>query len=68
MKIALRRLNVVKIVTKLDVKQCVRVAYIRVTDWSLTTSATTVKGDYRTYQLLWLVATRTGFANHLGIK
>jgi hypothetical protein len=50
------KLNVVKIVTELDVRQCVRGLYIKAINVRLTTSDTTVLGDSRTYQLGLLVA------------
>lgn len=55
-------------VTKQDVKLSAMVAYVKVTEWSLTTSDHTVLGHWRTYQLGWLLVTRTELGNLLGIK
>ena len=64
-KIHRLRSNAEKTAIVQDVKQHVRDAYIRVTERSLTTQATTLMGRYETYQLASLVATQTGFVNLL---
>lgn len=68
MRIVLRRLSVVKPVIVRDAVQRVQGAYIKVTEWSLTTSDTTVLGHSTTYQLVWLLATRIVHANPNDIK
>jgi hypothetical protein len=45
-----------------------RVAYVKVTEKSLTMSASTVLGDSRTYQLAWYLVQLTGVGNRLGLK
>jgi len=45
-----------------------RGVYIKVTEKSLTTKASTGLVVLRTCQLVSLVVTRTGLGNHLGIK
>ena len=48
---------------KLDVKLCVRGAYIKVTEWSLTTSGTTGKVHLETWRLVSLVVMQTVSVN-----
>mgnify|MGYP001556033397 CR=1 FL=1 len=65
MKIVLNKSNVEWHVTRLDVKLLARDWYIKVMEKRSTTSGITVLDHYLTYQLAWLVVTRTGFANLL---
>jgi hypothetical protein len=51
----------------LVVKRYVRGVFISMTERSLTMSASTVLADSKTYQLVWLVVTRTGLGSRLGI-
>ena len=51
------------IVTGLVVKHYVTAGFVKAMEWRLTTSDTTVLGDSRTYQLVWLLASKIAHVN-----
>jgi len=50
------------------VKPYVMGGYVRVTEWSLTTSGPTGEVVLRTSQLAWFLVTRIGYGNLSGLK
>jgi len=64
----LSKRNVERIVTAIEEKQCVRVVYIKVIQWRLTTSEATALGVSRMYQLALLLAQQIGAGNLRGLS